>query len=92
MQKLVTVKLDNTLYDWVNTYAIQSDLTFSQVVRHALRAHTKFPDAAERPRELSPIRSFDQIQTPPAKPKPVDEALRKQVEDEWSDEPTWDLP
>ncbi len=87
MQKLLSVKLDITLYDWVHTYAIQNDLSVSQVVRHALRAHTKPPETAERPRELSPIKSFNDIPVAPmpTKPKPIDEALRMQVLDEWGD-------
>jgi hypothetical protein len=90
MQKSLTVKLDNTLYDWVHTYAVQNDLSVSQVVRHALRAHTKPPEAAERPRELSPVKSFNDIPvaSTPTKPKPIDEALRKQVLDEWGIEET----
>ena len=84
MQKLVTVKLSNTLYDWVNTHAIQNDLTLSQVIRHALRVHTKFPDTAERPRELSPIKSFDQIQTPTKPNIVMGEAERQRIADEWS--------
>jgi hypothetical protein len=75
MDKTFTVKLDKTLYDWIHTYAIQNDLSVSQVVRHALRAHTKFvaPDLAP----TKPVES----------PKPtaqLNETTRQRVLDDWS--------
>lgn len=135
MQKLLTVKLDITLYDWIHTYAIKNDLSVSQVIRHSLRAYTQFgetpaqpsesakptPDddvvgvdgytkaqraailarakqraeasrdafTAERPRELSPIRSFDEIELEPVdvptKPNIVmGEAERQKILDDWA--------
>lgn len=51
MQKLLTVKLDITLYDWIHTYAIKNDLSVSQVIRHSLRAYTQFGETSAQSAE-----------------------------------------
>lgn len=61
MFKLLSVKLSKDMYDAIHTHAVQNDLTASQVVRHAIRAHINYVEPApnivsttERPRKLSP--------------------------------------
>ena len=61
MEKLLSVKLSKALYDAIHTHAVQNDLSASQVVRHAIRAHINYVEPApnivsttERPRKLSP--------------------------------------
>ncbi len=61
MEKLLSVKLSKALYDAIHTHAVQNDLSASQVVRHAIRAHINYVEPApnnvsettERPRKLS---------------------------------------
>ena len=79
MDKLLSVKLSKAMYDAIHTYAIQNDLTASQVIRHAIRAHIGYVEptpnnvrqTTERPRELSPI-------------KPITEADRQKVMEDWA--------
>jgi hypothetical protein len=61
MEKLLSVKLSKALYDAIHTHAVQNDLSASQVVRHAIRAHINYVESVpnivstpERPRKLSP--------------------------------------
>jgi hypothetical protein len=61
MEKLLSVKLSKALYDAIHTHAVQNDLSASQVVRHAIRAHINYVEPTpnivstpERPRKLSP--------------------------------------
>jgi hypothetical protein len=61
MEKLLSVKLSKALYDAIHTHAVQNDLSASQVVRHAIRAHINYVEPVpnivstpERPRKLSP--------------------------------------
>ena len=71
MFKLLSVKLSKDMYDAIHTHAIQNDLTASQVVRHAIRAHISYVEPAsnivskttERPRELSPRKPMTAIDT-----------------------------
>ena len=79
MFKLLSVKLSKDMYDAIHTHAIQNDLTASQVVRHAIRAHINYVEPApnivsttERPRELSPR-------------KPMTEIDHAKIVDDWSD-------
>lgn len=93
MQKSYTIKLDKTLYDWVQDYADKHDLTISQVFRHAVRAHTKFKNEPEpvKPEpakpKAKPMSDIEWIQAETMKRKPIeitDEDLQR-VREVWGD-------